>query len=357
MTMQQIADHLGVSKFVVSKSLAGKPGVSSSTRERVLQTAAKLGYFMNKNPYSSGFKETEAAGDDKQPAAKRMVLVLMPNIRFQNRENLYWGRILEGISSELDEQKLGMVIVTEQSDRLLELFNPQSLLGVIGVGMIPSPVLLDIHRAGIPLVLIDHDDPLIPADSLFVNNYDGLARLTTHLIGLGHRAIRFVGDIRYSRSFFDRWVGYRITMEGHGGDDSDPLADVELINLQGEQKQLSRTEAAGLLKQMKAEGKLPTAMLCANDVLALFLLGALAEAGIRVPEEVSVTGFDNIEDAYKSTPGLTTINVPKEFLGRRAVEMLLWRLQHPHDPIGKQLVSGDMIVRGSVGSFEAKAHN
>lgn len=113
--MQQIADHLGVSKFVVSKALSGKGGVSESTKERVIQAASRLGYFNQKNGY---VKNIVPAGAPLSPSAgKQSVLVLMPNIRFQNKESLYWGRLLEGISRELEQQGLGMIIVSEPRGR------------------------------------------------------------------------------------------------------------------------------------------------------------------------------------------------------------------------------------------------
>lgn len=195
-TMQQIADHLGVSKFVVSKALSGKGGVSESTKERVIQAASRLGYFNQKNGY---VKNIVPAGAPLSPSpGKQSVLVLMPNIRFQNKESLYWGKLLEGISRELEQQGLGMIIVSEpRGENFMSILNPEGILGMVGVGQIATSLLLEVHRSGLPMVLVDHEDPLIPSDTVFANNLDGMARLTNHLIGLGHRQLHFVGSLHF----------------------------------------------------------------------------------------------------------------------------------------------------------------
>ena len=346
-TMQQIADYLGVSKFVVSKALSGKGGVSESTQERVIQAASQLGYFSQKNAYVKTMKLEQLP---KVPAAgKQSVLVLMPNIRFQTKESLYWGRILDGIALRLEADGLGMVIVSEQSvDHFLHFLNPNGILGLIGVGEISTPLLLEVHRIGLPMVLVDHEDMLIPSDTVFTNNYESMYRLTKHLIGKGHSQLCFIGDINYSRSFKDRFLGFRSALEeqeGHGlrfiiGDGCYlPVEGFENEHFQEPIKQWA-------IKRLKAKD-MPTALLCANDRIAIGAVHALQELGIAVPEEVSVTGYDNIDDSYRMTPALTTVHVPKEALGKRAVERLISRIASMKEPMEKLLVAGELLCRES----------
>lgn len=342
-TMQQIADYIGVSKFVVSKALSGKGGVSETTKERVIQAASQLGYFSQKNAYVKPMKleqlPTGAA------AGKQSVLVLMPNIRFQTKESAYWGRILDGIAARLEEGGFGMVIVSEQSvEHFMNVLNPSGILGLIGVGEISSAQLLEVHRIGLPMVLVDHEDMLIPSDTVFANNYESMYRLTKHLIGSGHKRLCFVGDIGYSRSFKDRYLGFRSALEEEGIAVS---AEDWLLPAEGltrEQFEESVRNWASKKQKLKA---LPTALLCANDMIAIGALHALEELGIPVPGEVSVTGFDNIDSAYRMTPALTTVHVPKEQLGRRAVERLLGRIANKSDPMEKLLLAGELLYRES----------
>ncbi|WP_372630431.1 LacI family DNA-binding transcriptional regulator [Cohnella sp.] len=344
-TMQHIADHIGVSKFAVSKALSGKSGVSRDTREKIIQAATQLGYFSQKRAKTAALKtqsdKTERTGD------KDTVIVLIPNVREQNRQSLYWGRIIDGIAGALEERRLGMMIVTEHiTDNFAKLINPDGVLGLVGVGLISNQLLLEVRNLGIPFVLVDHEDALIPSDALFMNNYECERRLTNYLLGNGHRSFQFVGSVRYARSFFDRWLGFRSMLEEQGV----PLnQNPALLELEGENR-TELTERLGVIAaEMKASGSLPTAFVCANDSLAFCVMTALAKAGVRVPDDCSVAGFDNIEEAALSDPSLSTIHVNKEALGRRAVDTLLWRIDHPDGPKEKILLSGDFVLRQSTG--------
>lgn len=340
-TMQQIADYMGVSKFVVSKALSGKSGVSESTKEKVMKAAAQLGYFANAKPYIP----PKLPDAPPEGVSKQSVLVLMPNVRFQTKESLYWGRILDGIKARLDAAGLGMMIVMEQSaDHLLQALNPSGVLGLIGVGEISSAVLLEIRRLHVPFVLVDHEDGLVPSDTVFVNNYDSMHRLTNYLIGIGHSRLMFVGDPRYSRSFYDRWTGFRSAVEEQGLVPDTSAS--QLIRLEGHEvfgEQIR--EAFESLRRRKAA--MPTAFVCANDTIALDTIEVLQQMGYKVPVDVSVSGFDNIESSYRTTPSLTTVNVPKELLGTRAVEKLFERVARNEDVTEKLLLSGEIMYRES----------
>jgi LacI family transcriptional regulator len=346
-TMQQIADELGVSKFVVSKALSGKGGVSDTTKERVIQTASQLGYF---NQQKVQLKQTELEElGASQTAGKQSVIVLMSDMRFQNKHSLYWGRILDGISVRLEKAGIGMLMMPEQSvEHSLQMMNPKGILGVISVGIIASGILLDIHRKGIAIVLVDHEDPLIPTDTVFVNNYDSMFRLTNHLIGIGHHELRFIGNERFSRSFNDRWMGFRAAVEGYGcyGLPKDML---RLALDEDPQQPYEEQIRQWLRSLLLGPEPRPTAFVCGNDTIAYLAIRMAEELGFSVPGDVTVTGFDNIEDSARFIPPVTTINVPKEVLGRRAVEKLLERVRRGNEPLEKLLVACDIVYRQSSG--------
>ncbi|GIO14834.1 LacI family transcriptional regulator [Cohnella xylanilytica] len=343
-TMQQIADHVGVSKFAVSKALAGKSGVSAETREKIIGAATQLGYFVQKKTKTTGSKASSGPSEKSQGDT---IIVLIPNVRYQNRHSFYWGRIIDGITNGLEEHRIGIMIVTEHiTDNFAKLINPDGVLGLIGVGLISNQLLLEIRNLGIPFVMVDHEDPLIPSDSLFMNNYECVRRVTNYLIGNGHRKLQFVGNIRYSRSFTDRWLGYRSILE----EQDIPLGqDPRLLSFEGENRS-EMTEALDvILHDLQREQGLPTAFVCANDSIAICVMTVLMKMGIDIPGQVSVTGFDNIEDAAMSKPTLSTVHVNKEALGQRAVETLLWRIAHADGPKERILLSGDFVVRESTG--------
>ncbi|SFD52563.1 LacI family transcriptional regulator [Paenibacillus catalpae] len=347
-TMQQIADQLGVSKYVVSKALSGKKGVSESTKERVIQVASQLGYFAQSSGYLKPGRTSREEKAQQESDRRQSILVLMPNIRFQTRDSVYWGRILDGITSRLEDKGIGMIIVMEQKvDSFMHLLKPEAILGMIGVGEVASGMLLEIHRLGVPMVLVDHEDPLIPTDTVFVNNYDGMYRLTKHLIGIGHRSIGFIGNIRYSQSFFDRWNGFRIAMEEFGlWSGLDHFTDLESMEHFDE-------PIKAWLQRCKKQRTLPTAIIGANDSIAIDAYRAMRELGMDVPSDISLSGFDNIEDSVRHYPPLSTVNVPKEALGARAVDKLLERIDRSNEPMEKILVRGEIVFRQSTAPVKA----
>lgn len=344
-TMQQIADRAGVSKFAVSQALSGKSGVGEETRARIIRTANELGYF--RRPKPSELRPSPSgteSGGKRSGTSKNTVVILMPNVRFQSRESLYWGRIIDGVSAALAEREIGVMMVTENySDRSLKSINPDGVLGLVGIGYISTQLLLEIRYQGIPFVLVDHEDPLVPSDTVFMNNYDCMRQLTQLVVQSGHRELRFVGSPKYSRSFHDRWLGFRIALEEAGLPVPSPEDDL-LLKLEDDAYLVIDKEVPALL----AKNKLPSAFVCANDFLAYLVLKALANNGAEVPAAVSVTGFDHTdEERDPRLPALSTIHVPNARMGRRAVEMLFTRMADPERPFEKALIGGELLLRES----------
>ncbi|WP_159884532.1 LacI family DNA-binding transcriptional regulator [Paenibacillus puerhi] len=341
-SMQLIADQLGVSKFAVSQALSGKSGVSEETRAKIIQTASALGYRgthllpANKLVKQNNEFDTSSKGD------RNTVIILMPNVRFQDSKTGFWGKIIGGVSSELEKLGTRMMMLTEHNaEGLTKIINPDAILGLIGIGYIARPLLLEIRNSEIPIVLVDHEDPLVPCDSVLMNNYDSLRMLTTHLYTMGHTRMRFVGPPAYSRSFHDRWLGFRMILEENGLQ-LPPAEDPFIANDEDAGEWLEKH-----VDLMIARGELPTVFVCANDFFANLMIRILEQRNLKVPEHISVTGFDNAAE-IGDFPQLTTVNVPNQLMGVRAIEMLRQRLEHPDRPFEKVLISGDILLRQSV---------
>lgn len=340
-TMQHVADAAGVSKYVVSKSLSGKGGVNTATRERVLQMAAKLGYRFQAR--TSGVDGGSPDGDE---TGKTTVVVLLPNVRYQLLDSVYWGRIVDGITQELEESNARAVVITDQTaDSFLSLVHQDNIQGFIGVGQVSPQVLQEVGRLQVPIVLIDHEEPLVKASELFADNRECSSQLTHHLISLGHRFIYFVGNTDYSLSFLSRWKGYKDAMEEAG---LEVPKQHPLTGLQGETRVEHTEQVRSILEDMKGQEEFPTALVCANDAIATCTVSALRSMNIGVPDQVSITGFDNIEDAFLSEPRLTTVNVEKELMGKRAVQVLFNHMNHPEFPKETIYMSASIIYRDSI---------
>jgi LacI family transcriptional regulator len=342
-TMDVIADHLGISKFAVSKALAGKNGVSKLTREKVLKAASQLGYYGQRGASANrGAKNVDL--EDNNISVKPVVIVLIPKIRLQSMDSSYWGRILDEIAVELEKKNIGMMMVTDfSSDNFLQFINPQGLIGILCVGGMSASLLLEIRQMSIPFILVDHEDQLVPSDSIFMNNTDCEARMVDYLYSLEHSSFQFIGNPLFSRSFADRWVGFRSSLENHGI----IVTEQMLLPLLEDDRYSYTLEIKNWIVKRLADQSLPTVLVCANDAIAISALEALQALQISVPEQVSICGFDNIDDAVKVQPNLTTINVDKQAMGKRAVEALFRRIEQGGTLYEKILLSGELVIRDS----------
>ncbi|SDZ24685.1 LacI family transcriptional regulator [Evansella caseinilytica] len=337
--MQLIADTAGYSKYVVSKTLNGKPGVSEATRQKILFVAKQLGYFKE----NSGENIQE---DQYKSIHNGFVLVVMPNHRYQNVESNYWSKIFNGIIDELEDLGIGVVVISSQNN-LSDSVKTSNLLGIITVGLVATEMLLQLSKHQVPFVMVDHEDPLIKADSIFMDNVDGVFKVTSHLIGLGHKELKFIGDINYSRSFYDRWIGFRTALEKHY-DACNPKSC--LLNMEYDDGTMLSMRFKKQLDQWRKKSvPLPSGFVCANDQIAEQIMAALQESGYSVPGDCSVTGFDNLDHVSSLSPPLSTVQVLKEAIGKRAVSKLFWRIRNVEYPAEKILVSCETIIRDSVG--------
>lgn len=335
-TMQMIADASGYSKYVVSKALNGKDGVSPGTRQKVISVAKQLGYYADRPAVS--WEKTGSSGN-----LQRFALVVMPNHRFQTTVSHYWSKVFDGVIGYLESLGVGAMVLSSK-DNLASNIKSDGLIGIITLGFVPTEMLLELNKHQVPIVMVDHEDSIIRADSIFADSLNGTYTLTNYLAGIGHRNLLFIGDQEYSQSFYDRWLGFRKAVEQNGLNQP----GINTFNIEyGKGDNQEKIEP--YILQLKEKGILPTAFVCANDNIAETVVKILSSQGVMVPEECSVTGFDNL-DYVKNLPiPLTTVQVPKVSIGRRAVSMLLWRLENRDFPAEKIYIATEAVIRDSTG--------
>src|SRR5690625_409786 len=340
-TMQMIADASGYSKYVVSKTLSGKDGGSDAARQKVLAVSKQLGYFKDSQVNINSLKVDDA----RQMDGEGFVLLVMPNHRYQNADSIYWGKVFDGIVDSLERENIGVIVLSSQNN-LSGHVRTNRLLGVITVGLVSSDMLLELNKHNVPIVMVDHEETMIQADTIFMDNRGGVNKLTNHLIGMGHKSLLFIGNNLWSLSFYDRWLGFKMALETNNLYVSDKNYLINIDYNAGDVEDQIQTH----IDQLEKHKSLPTAFVCANDNIAEHVMTILIERGYRIPEDCSVTGFDNLETSAQLIPPLTSIHVLKEAIGQRAVNMLFWRLENLEFPPEKVHVYCDMIIRGSVGS-------
>ncbi|WP_036698745.1 LacI family DNA-binding transcriptional regulator [Paenibacillus taiwanensis] len=335
-TQQHIADALQLSRNTVSKALNNEPGLKEDTRLRIIQHAIDMGY----TKFPPGMLESITQLKHSRPEhaahmGNRLIALLTHSDYVGNH---YWSPFLRGLNTSLKEAgytvAMSIVDMEEENElRLPPLFSQQTPAGIITIGSFLRAYYERIEHTGIPALFIDtYADftmNLLKTDTLLVNNLDSVYRLTKSLLEQGCTDIGFVGDIGSCLSYWERWSGFQMALREFGVE-LDPALQIVNTLPRHYYYEAELREALGAMKQY------PRAFVCANDAIAVELMNLMREEGKRVPEDIILTGFDNIGELAYVHPSIPTVDVPKEELGLRAGEQLIWRIAHPERP--KELI-------------------
>ncbi|WP_256972653.1 substrate-binding domain-containing protein [Saccharibacillus sp. O23] len=380
-SMQTVADRLGISKNAVSLALSGKKGVSEEVRRSVLAAAKEVGY-------------DPSGADGRAGRASRNVLVLVPErvVSYADDEHF---RFFHDMLWSLEEsiRAKGCNAVIARIDREMEeglilpgVFEDVEHIGVILFGIVAKPYARKVWESGVPLVMLDSYYRDLPCAAAVSANTEGAEAAVRWLIGRGHRQIGFIGPANLTTSHEERWFGYWRAMREAGlpidqrhtlleasdfdmdenereigeflarmgfGASSGAKADsgAEAVKRKGrgrmagsEAEEIERDEDAAANEAKTAERKagaaegeaeaierkaeaaelLPTAFFCGNDRLALLLIRRLRALGGSAAEQAEVVGFDGLEQASEAGSGVSaTVRVDKRGMGEAAVELLL----------------------------------
>lgn len=296
-TLRLIAEQVGVSIATVSRVMNGRPDVSAKTRELVLQAVRDQGLRSGRS-LKTGF-----------------VGVTVPIVQYE-----YYATILAGIAEALYERNLRLALCLTRYEHirertLVELLVHDASDGGVLITPSESPDELQaLQEQGYPFVVVDPREELpagIPTVS--ASNVAGGLQAGEHLVELGHRRIGVITGPRDLASIDDRYAGFCAALAGAG-----LLPDPELVRRGNLDAQSGRAAARALLELDDR----PTAIFALNDNMAAGALQAATEAGLAVPRDLSIVGFDALEPSRISLPRLTTIRQPLEEMGRLAVQLL-----------------------------------
>jgi LacI family transcriptional regulator len=342
-TIRDVARVSRVSIATVSRVFNDSPLVSEETRRRVRAAASRMGYWPNSIARSLITNRTHTFG------------VLMPDLHGE-----FFSEMIHGM--DLQARSVGFHILVSRSSSSAEDLTAalRSVRGRVDGLLIMAP---DLEGAGalreaasdVPVVLLAPPAPpehFPRCDTLGIDNAAGAHEVVRHLIRLGHRRIAHVAGPEHNSDARQRREGYRAALREAG---LRPSSELEVAGDFGE---LSGYDA-GL--ELLERAPRPTAVFVANDYMAVGVMGALEDAGLRVPRDVALAGFDDIPLARYLTPPLTTVHVDVLHFGQRAVEMLTDRLRAGSaDEPRHETLSTTLVVRGSCGaqrSGEGDARN
>lgn len=322
--LKDIAAALGVSVVTVSNALSGKPGVSETLREEIMGKARELGY--------------DCSRYDRQQEVRFGVLVSEKYVTVG--ASFYWEMYQHVAYAASKRKSATMIEILESGEdekSLPKMIGERNSDGILVIGWMSHDyirMLLDnIH---VPIVLLDFQYPDLPCDAVITANYIGGYKITRYLLERGHRRIGFVGTVRANENIMDRYFGYRKGMAEYG------------ISLRQDWILEDRDIETGGLLHIELPEELPDAFVCNADLSAGRLYDALQEKGLRVPEDVSVIGFDNYLHGHKFAGELTTYNVDMKRMAEKAVKILFGKIGGNEKRYGVHTVDSMIVERSSV---------
>lgn len=350
-SIQTLADQLGLSKYAVSRALGGKSGVSEETRARVLELARTLGYRQH-TPGITSTPIANAGADLHRPSSPLFALICM------NQSNLsephYWQRVLSGMISACDERGWHHAIVSPSLSADDDRLSPEQALaphldwthcaGIVVMGAFPHTVMKRLSKTGRPLILVDHHDPLLNCDTVSHDNLEAGMTAAKYLLSVRCRRIGLITDDGRATSFAQRRMGMELMVKQAQAQDgvTATLREWSIPYEHGDWLEQLAREFRRL-----PEAERPDAWVGVNDDIAMRWMRKLQDMGFSVPGDCRVLGIDNVHAAASAIPPLTTVHLCKEELGQRAIESLQRRMERPGSPRETIMLSTNLIPRDS----------
>jgi LacI family transcriptional regulator len=334
-TIKDIAKLAGVSTSTVSLVLSGKGYVSDTTRLKVQKIIDEYHYRPLRSAQQLASNRTGNIG------------FIISDLHL-SRSEAFYSRVLLGAELEARNQDVYLLLSTvgrqieipKEVPRFLESRNVD---GIIVAGSVPVELVRYIHERGIPLVLIDFKVPELHVDSVVMDNRAGVQQVVDHLVGQGIERIGFVGGSYYHPSIQERFEGYQLAMERAGLGDIARNPAYRYLEDNETTVEIGAQGVSALLKQIPDL----QAVICVNDTTATGCLQQIRRLKKRIPEDIIVVGFDDVNYAAVTHPPLTTVHVPKVQMGVEGIKLLMDRMDKPHQVHQTRLIPVELVVRES----------
>jgi DNA-binding LacI/PurR family transcriptional regulator len=327
-TIQDVARAAGVAASTVSRYLNGQLKVSPATEAKVLGAVAELGYVPNATARNLARRRSGVIG------------FVVPEI-----SNPYFGAIADHVVEEVERHGRLVLLCSHRSQSVkqssyIELLASGAIDGMLYLGSFRSNERLAAAIAdGLPVVVVDEPIAgLPPVPTVVMDDYAGSYQATSYLAALGHRRIAFVSGPAELGSVQERYRGYLDALRKAG------LETEEQVRLSG---QFTEQFGMSALPHLLAAAHPPTAAFVASDYIALGVISAAEAHGIRVPDDLSIVGFDDIRFSQYVRPRLTTVRSPLDRLAHLGVELLFERLADPQVPARTHVLPVELVIRES----------
>lgn len=329
-SIREVAEKAGCSIATVSNVLNNKGRVGPQKRKDVLRAVRSLGYAADAAGRNLRLRRTETIG-----------LLFYPSCSHIFR-NPFYAEVMEGLEEGLTKAGYHLLLAghnaTHADSDVPTYVTRGKVDGMILLGRFPETVIEKFYGLKVPLLLLDSNIDELPIDSIISDGFSAGSQIIDYLAGLGHRRIVMLAYEMEDYNIDFRIRGFLSGLAAHG------LPDAEKAVIR---TALSHDTLYAALKRRLTGARAPTAVVTVNDTLAVAILERLNRDGIRVPEDVSVVGYDD-DLAATAQPPLSTIYVNKKELGRSGAGIILKRIDTPDAPVAKLRLPVELIKRASV---------
>lgn len=327
-TLQQVAEHAGVSRATASLIVRGSSNISESTREKVQESMRQLGYVYDRVAANLRSKNSSTVG------------LIITEIA-----NPFFSELLDGVHQELDKHGYTVILGTtfDSSTKQDQLLSTMLEYRVGGVILCPaadsSQESIDrLKQWDIPVVLVAKEPASKSCDYVAVDNVAGAEIAVHHLIQNGHRRIAFLGGSVESSPWQERKQGYCNALQQAG-----IKVDTSLLI----ESPITRQGGSIAVQKLLGQSNPPTAFFCFNDIVAFGVMIGIKEAGLSPGQDISVVGFDNIKEAAASNPPLTSISSSPQLIGTNAGALLHKRIEGLDAKPQRIILKPELVVRDS----------
>ena len=330
---------MGLSQPIVAQALNGHVGVAEATRQRVREAAREMGYGAHSNAAARAL-----AGKRHGKRPQTGTLAVLMGEFFEGlpiQEVPFFQPLLGGIEREARARGLDISFCMPPPGSLPRLVTEQGVDGVISIYSRKTNDLLRAQNVALPVLRVGDAAP--GEWALMPDNFEGVRLVTEHLIQLGHRRIAYLGDLDKNSphaAYNDRLIGYLQGLKDGGIAVNDERIEANL-------GAPTREAGAAGLERLLRRTRDFSAVVCLNDLAAMGAIERAQQLGLRVPDDLSVVGFDNTTETSNFTPPLTTVHFDRFEMGRRAIQLLCETDLENSQTAGRELLPVELRVRAS----------
>lgn len=342
-TIQDIADEMGLSRNTVSKAINSTGIIAESTRSAILKKAAEMGYKL--------FAIQQAAETENSDPEKKELVIITGSALGGSHFSASMLDEMQGEASHLGYGFTMYRVMTKEREelKLPANFDTKRVAGIFCVEMFDTAYSHMLCALGLPIVFIDtavmFEEKPLAADVLLMENRSGIYALVREMVARGKTEIGFIGEKLHCMSFYERYEAY--------------MGALRLFNLEFNPEWCLTGSSRGLdypphdnylnylEENMTSCKTLPSVILCANDFVAMDVIQVLKKMGISVPNGIYLCGFDDSPESRIITPNLTTIHINGKEMGRAAIDLLFSRIKNPSAPFRTVYIESNIVYRES----------